>query len=558
MGRRAPPFALRAAAAAVSAAAAAHALLGLEHGGGPWHTDYRAFLRARDSSAGDARASASGVAEQRAPPLLQLHWQAPFLSAGGYCSEATAIAFGLLRVGTVPLSIEQHGDSYSEAYVNGLPLEDQTRLGGLLRAPRRAAAGTVSVCHSEPGAWHVSAALPARYATSVCPLPGAAVRVGRTMFESDTTPAGWAERLNALDEVWVPTAFQADVFAAGGVARDKLLVVPEPVDTDVFSPARVGEDDEGAAATAADGALRALGLPRRRCGAGEQPGDSPSCPFRFLSVGKWERRKGFDVLLRAYLSDFANLSSSSPASAVGGLPQGAAPPPAPPPHVELFILTSAYHSTRDFDAAVAAMVRGELACAEGVTPAQLASREATCAPTAAMRAAAGGAAGGPPPVRLLHDVPQGLLPAVYAAADAFVLASRGEGWGRPHVEAMAMALPVIATGWSGPSEYLTEANGYPLRHSALEPLADGPFAGHRMAAPDAVHLRELLRRVAGDEAGRREAAARGAQARRDMVALYSPTAVASFVAHHVARLSAAVAGGGGAGVAGGAGGRDEL
>ena len=41
------------------------------------------------------------------------------------------------------------------------------------------------------------------------------------------------------------------------------------------------------------------------------------------------------------------------------------------------------------------------------------------------------------------------LPKLYKAADAFVLPSRGEGWGRPHVEAMAMGLPVIATNWSG-------------------------------------------------------------------------------------------------------------
>jgi len=27
---------------------------------------------------------------------------------------------------------------------------------------------------------------------------------------------------------------------------------------------------------------------------------------------------------------------------------------------------------------------------------------------------------------------------LYKAADAFVLPSRGEGWGRPHVEAMSM------------------------------------------------------------------------------------------------------------------------
>lgn len=35
------------------------------------------------------------------------------------------------------------------------------------------------------------------------------------------------------------------------------------------------------------------------------------------------------------------------------------------------------------------------------------------------------------------------MPRLYKAADAFVLPSRGEGWGRPHVEAMSMALPVI-------------------------------------------------------------------------------------------------------------------
>ena len=30
------------------------------------------------------------------------------------------------------------------------------------------------------------------------------------------------------------------------------------------------------------------------------------------------------------------------------------------------------------------------------------------------------------------------MPRLYAAADAYVLASRGEGWGRPYMEAQAM------------------------------------------------------------------------------------------------------------------------
>jgi glycosyltransferase involved in cell wall biosynthesis len=41
------------------------------------------------------------------------------------------------------------------------------------------------------------------------------------------------------------------------------------------------------------------------------------------------------------------------------------------------------------------------------------------------------------------------FPRFYKAGDAVVLPTRGEGWGRPQVEAMAMGLPVISTNWSG-------------------------------------------------------------------------------------------------------------
>ena len=54
------------------------------------------------------------------------------------------------------------------------------------------------------------------------------------------------------------------------------------------------------------------------------------------------------------------------------------------------------------------------------------------------------------------------------AADAFVLPSRGEGWGRPHVEAMAMGLPLLATNWSGPTAYLDDSVGYPIAYRLVE------------------------------------------------------------------------------------------
>lgn len=49
-----------------------------------------------------------------------------------------------------------------------------------------------------------------------------------------------------------------------------------------------------------------------------------------------------------------------------------------------------------------------------------------------------------PPVELVtDDLSRESLRTMYAAADAFVLPTRGEGWGLPIAEAMSMGLPVI-------------------------------------------------------------------------------------------------------------------
>ena len=42
-------------------------------------------------------------------------------------------------------------------------------------------------------------------------------------------------------------------------------------------------------------------------------------------------------------------------------------------------------------------------------------------------------------------LPQGDMPSFYKTMDCLVLPTRGEGWGRPISEAMAMELPVIGT-----------------------------------------------------------------------------------------------------------------
>ena len=195
-----------------------------------------------------------------------------------------------------------------------------------------------------------------------------------------------------------------------------------------------------------------------------------------------EERKGWPILLTAYLREF---TASDP--------------------VDLWILTSAYHSDMDFNRKVA-----------NFTATLALSHK-------------------PPVVRLLRSgVPAADMPGVYAAADAFVLPSRGEGWGRPHVEAMAMGLPVIATRWSGPSHFMTDNNSFPLEHDRLDTITSGPFEGHRWAHPSIEHLRSLMRWVYVDEAERLR---RGRQARRDMEELYCPQCVARSVLQELARFA---------------------
>ena len=43
-----------------------------------------------------------------------------------------------------------------------------------------------------------------------------------------------------------------------------------------------------------------------------------------------------------------------------------------------------------------------------------------------------------------------------------VVPTRGEGWGRPQMEAMSMGLPVISTNWSGLTAFLNDKTGYPI------------------------------------------------------------------------------------------------
>jgi glycosyltransferase involved in cell wall biosynthesis len=262
-----------------------------------------------------------------------------------------------------------------------------------------------------------------------------------------------------MDFVWVPTQFNADTFSRAGVAREKLVVLPLGVDAARFDPA----------------AAEPLAIP-------EKSG------FTFLSTFQWTRRKGWDVLLRAYLGAFERWDDVT------------------------LVLRSYYGRGEPITPRILACL-AEL----GRDPEDI-----------------------PRIVVLERAIPERLLPSLYAACDAYVLPSRGEGWGLPYLEAMCMARPVIGTRWSGNLEFMNDENAYLIDVDGVVPvdaeqLRDSPlYAGQCWAEPSLRHTQDLLRRVYEN---RDEARLRGKAAREDVLRRWTTAHQAGRIRSHLEELA---------------------
>jgi len=102
----------------------------------------------------------------------------------------------------------------------------------------------------------------------------ARIRVGRATFETDRLPEGWADRCLQMDEVWVSSTFNAEVFAASGVPSERIRILPIGIHAGVFRPG-----------------VAPASLPHAR-------------GFCFISVFDWHERKAPELLLEAFVREF--------------------------------------------------------------------------------------------------------------------------------------------------------------------------------------------------------------------------------------------------------------
>jgi glycosyltransferase involved in cell wall biosynthesis len=108
-----------------------------------------------------------------------------------------------------------------------------------------------------------------------------------------------------------------------------------------------------------------------------------------------------------------------------------------------------------------------------------------------------------------------------AMCDCYVSLHRSEGYGLTMAEAMALGRPVIATGYSGNLEFMTEKNSYLCSSTFRRIGPDAPPypATSRWADPDLDEAAFFMRQVYENQA---EAQARGLRAADDIRLLHSP------------------------------------
>ncbi len=183
--------------------------------------------------------------------------------------------------------------------------------------------------------------------------------------------------------------------------------------------------------------------------------------FVFLSVFSWNYRKGWDVLVKAYLDEFSREDDVS------------------------LMIMSRYQSGRS------RFERNKPKDDIETIMQQFPNKDL------------------PHLVRYGKVVREKDMPKMYRSANCFVLPSRGEGGGLPPLEASLCGLPVIMTNCSGQQMYLQPDNSYMIEIDRLEEVRRGQMNIHywdgqkfpALTSPD-VHnqLRKAMRSVVQDYA----------------------------------------------------------
>ena len=283
------------------------------------------------------------------------------------------------------------------------------------------------------------------------------LNIGRTMFETDSLPEDAVSMCNKMDEIWVPSDFNIESFSEAGVDYRKLFKIPGTIDLNLFDPETTKPLD-----------IKEI-----------------KNKFVFLSTFDFQNRKGWDILIKAFVEEFTGQDD-----------------------VVLLLKISSFDPDMTYERIkekIFSLIN------ENYKDAKI------------------------PKIEILNQfLSNKEYPRLYKSSHCYVMPSRGEGWGRPYMEAMAMELPVIGTNWSANLEFMNIENSFLIDCSVVEiPKEEKVFHGQKWAQPDFKHLKKLMRYV---YANYDEAKIKGITARQDIGRKYSYNKISRLIMNRLNHL----------------------
>ena len=338
----------------------------------------------------------------------KVYWIGPLAGSGGYAEEGRALAAAIRSAG---FSVQEIDIPQPETFDQVSKMQE---IGEVIADPDPS---DIYIYH--------------RYWPAP-PLPYVGYHIWRTMFETSSVHPEWRRCAESYDAIWVPSQFNCETFAAGGIPVKKIQRLPCPIPT-----------SHGSLVAKAHGLYT-----------------TNAKPYLFLSVMRWQQRKSWDMLVSAFLEEFGGDDDIH--LVIKAAPFDRRNPDRPRQEFEAYASINGFGKPQNIE-----ILTSELSIPEMIS--------------------------------------------LYAAADAFVLASKGEGWGRPFIEAMLCGLPVIGPRWSANLEYMNDTNSLLVNGDLVDVSQKAIdewryFEGQSWFRPSIQSLRRCMRMVVhndGPSAARR-------------------------------------------------------
>jgi glycosyltransferase involved in cell wall biosynthesis len=329
---------------------------------------------------------------------IPVYYRAPVIDGTGYSETARNLLLGLIDTGKFDIELDNFDSSMTRADIKPEDFE-KIKAVAANKIDKEKGVSVQSILAVE---WR-----------KFCRK-----NIGYGVFETDRIPKAWVPFCNDMDAIISPSEFNKGIFQAREDLKTPVYVVENGI-TDSFN-------------------------------INAKPIDDFKDKFNVVTVGLLQNRKGFDVVLNAFMHSFKNTSDA---------------------RLIIKIYTDSQEEIKALKNFISEMRRHHQAQVPEV-------------------------------IIIGSFLKNDVMAQLFKSADLFVTATRGEAWGHAAPQAAACGAPVAVTGWSAPAEVLPANVAYhidykliPLprgsvRHPSFD-LADQD-GDHHWADPDPQSLSDIM------------------------------------------------------------------